>query len=796
MKRNYTICKWNKRVFVLFLIITLIAVWSPMPVSAEKSVYKVNSYGELTKYRGSSTVTIRSNTSAISLTAFDNVKTVQFKVANDNAYYKSIDGVLYNKAGTLLVKCPTERTGSFTIPSTVTKITDYAFDGCHKLTRVTMPSSVKTIGGGLFYNCSKLTSVKLSSNITKIPFETFCKCSNLTSVKLPSKVTAIGENAFYKCSSLTSITLSKNLSDIEYSAFESCVSLTGINLPDSVESIASAVFYDCDNLKKVSYSKNMTYIPSDAFSNCYNLTSITDIDNIESIGYEAFSGCRKLQSITFPKTLSKISSNAFWGCISLGTVTISKNLTTISDTAFNGAASRFQVVSSNKYYSSKGGMLLNKNGTRLKQVPANVTGTVTVPKSVTKINSSAFTFGKMNKIVFQDGITTLDKYLFRNLERLHTIVLPDTLTNFTSQSTPPSYLNSDHITSIQITDTNPSFSSVDGVLYNKNQTTMLFYPIGKKGTLTLPDNFKKLNRQLKQNKLTSIRIAEENSKFTSIDGVLYDSRVEKLCCYPLNKTSFMLPKSIKDISYLNRIRDMVKLNKITVSSKNKKFYAKDGVLFRSSNDTLLYYPPKKAGEYVIPSSAAYIEANAFEHASRLTKLTISKNISRHAHTTYLFDSCDSLKEVVVKQGNLNSINMSFNNCKHLKKITLPSSIMTMNMYDLPKGVTIYGWNNTKAQSIAKKAKCQFVSLGTIPNKVTGIKVKKIIDKYQITWNPSSNVSGYQVYTKYDTIANIKGSQNTTCKIKDIYDYDTIYIRAYTMKGKQKIYGKARAYSVY
>ena len=348
---------------------------------------------------------------------------------------------------------------------------------------------------------------------------------------------------------------------------------------------------------------------------------------------------------------------------------------------------------------------------------------------------------------------------------------------------------------LQIAQTNPHFSSVDGVLYNKDQSKMLFYPIGKKGELTLPDNLRKLNYQLKTNKLTSIQVTANNSKFTSVDGVLYDNRTRKMLCYPLYKGTYRIPKSVNDVNYLYQIQDIVKLKSIQVSGKNNKFYAKDGVLFSNSNDTLLYYPPQKAGAYVVPESTAYIDPDAFNYAKKLTKLTISKNVSRHAYTTYSFENCSNLQEIVVKQGKLNSINMSFWYCDKLKKITLPSSIMTMNMYGLPEGVTIYGWNNTKAKSIAKKAKCKFVSLGTIPNKVSGIRVKKIIDKYQISWNASSNVSGYQVYTKYETIADIKGSSNTKCNIKDIEDYDTIYIRAYTIKNKKKIYGKAAKYSV-
>lgn len=795
MKQHLLFQRWGKRLVSTVLLCALLLSVVPVSVAAEKSVYKVNSYGELTKYRGSSNVTIRSNTSAISIYAFDKVKTTRFQVDSGNAYYKAIDGVLYNKAGTLLVKCPTERSGSFTIPSTVTKISAYAFDGCKKLTKITMSSNVKSLGYGSFYKCSALESVTLSSNLISLPYGTFKGCSSLKTVKLPKDLVSIGEEAFSDCSSLSSISLPKELESIGNEAFSGCEELTQLKLPTSITSLGNYVFANCSSLKTVTYTNELDYIPAGAFYACEKLTTVTNLQRVERIGSDAFSECWKLSSITFPSCLISIGSDAFEFCISLGTVTIPKKVEKISSGAFKAAATRFQVASKNKFYSSKNGVLYNKKGTRLIQVPTNATGTLHIPKEVKKINRNSLRYCEIKKLVFAKGITTLDKYIFQDMNRLQTIVLPETLSELKYDSVSPAYLNCNHITSIQIAQTNPHFSSVDGVLYNKDQSKMLFYPIGKKGELTLPDNLRKLNYQLKTNKLTSIQVTANNSKFTSVDGVLYDNRTRKMLCYPLYKGTYRIPKSVNDVNYLYQIQDIVKLKSIQVSGKNNKFYAKDGVLFSNSNDTLLYYPPQKAGAYVVPESTAYIDPDAFNYAKKLTKLTISKNVSRHAYTTYSFENCSNLQEIVVKQGKLNSINMSFWYCDKLKKITLPSSIMTMNMYGLPEGVTIYGWNNTKAKSIAKKAKCKFVSLGTIPNKVSGIRVKKIIDKYQISWNASSNVSGYQVYTKYETIADIKGSSNTKCNIKDIEDYDTIYIRAYTIKNKKKIYGKAAKYSV-
>ena len=73
-------------------------------------------------------------------------------VSNSNANYYSIDGVLYNKAVTQLICCPSAKT-SIDIPSSVTSIGDWAFNNCTSLTSIDIPSSVTSIGDYAFYYC-------------------------------------------------------------------------------------------------------------------------------------------------------------------------------------------------------------------------------------------------------------------------------------------------------------------------------------------------------------------------------------------------------------------------------------------------------------------------------------------------------------------------------------------------------------------------------------------------------------------------------------------------------------------
>ena len=102
-------------------------------------------------------------------------------VEDGNPAYSSIDGVLFNKDQTELIKCPRGKQGAYVIPNTVKGIGDNAFRSC-RLTNVTIPNSVETIGREAFVSCSGLTSVTLPSSLTSMGAYVFAYCRNITSV--------------------------------------------------------------------------------------------------------------------------------------------------------------------------------------------------------------------------------------------------------------------------------------------------------------------------------------------------------------------------------------------------------------------------------------------------------------------------------------------------------------------------------------------------------------------------------------------------------------------------------------
>ena len=100
----------------------------------------------------------------------------------ENPVYCDIDGVLFSKNHTVLFQYPAGKTGSYTIPDSVTSIGNAAFFGCTSLTSVTIPNSVTGIGDKTFSNCTSLTSVTIPNSVTSIGRNAYLYCSSLTDV--------------------------------------------------------------------------------------------------------------------------------------------------------------------------------------------------------------------------------------------------------------------------------------------------------------------------------------------------------------------------------------------------------------------------------------------------------------------------------------------------------------------------------------------------------------------------------------------------------------------------------------
>ena len=259
-------------------------------------------------------------------------------------------------------------------------------------------------------------------------------------------VTEIGDKAFSGCYMIESVTIPNGVITVGDSAFSDCGSLTSVTIPNSVSYISEYAFYGCKALEDINVSANNDAYSSEngvLFNNgktalikyppAKTETEYAIPDSVVFIGVSAFSYCYWLKSIVIPNKVKYIEDDTFYGCYLLTTVKISSSVVAVSELAFQncGSLTTIDVDSNNSYYSSKDGVLFNKNKTMIIKYPMGKTETeYAIPESVTTIGRHAFLECKMlESVTIPNSVTTIDENAFACCSSLTKITVPNSVTD-------------------------------------------------------------------------------------------------------------------------------------------------------------------------------------------------------------------------------------------------------------------------------------------------------------------------------------------------------------------------------
>ena len=193
-------------------------------------------------------------------------------VAAGSLHYSSINGVLFNAAGTSLVAYPCGRAGGYTVPDNVMEIQEYAFFRCDQLTDITLPESLSVIHNHAFQFSNGLKEITFPEGIVSIGSFSFQTCTNLSKITLPKTLTSIGRRAFYGCP----------LTDVYYAG----LSLDAIAIDAGNEPLTAAAVH------------------------CHSIDFILP-DQLTTIESEAFAGIPAGSFIYVPNTVTEIALDAF-----------------------------------------------------------------------------------------------------------------------------------------------------------------------------------------------------------------------------------------------------------------------------------------------------------------------------------------------------------------------------------------------------------------------------------------------------------------------------------------------------
>lgn len=448
------------------------------------------------------------------------------------------------------------------------------------------------------------------------------------------------------------------------------------SIPVQTDYIDDYAFNGCLDLKNV--------IIPDRLSNCGNycfadsgLTSITLPDGVKNLGYGAFSDCASLSKVQLSKGLSSIQAQTFANCISLKSITLSSGISKVSETAFMRCRqfTGFVVNNANKYFTSLDGVLYSKDKRRLHLYPVGRNeaeyevnmGTdsigegafyqctalkkIILPASLKAIGNEAFLEAGLKEITLPDSVNSIGYSAFAKCMNLSDVSLPDNLTSL-SQRVFDSCTNLRQIT-----------------LPKEVSSVSVFAFAGC-------DNLERIN------------VEEENTTFTSVDGVLYSKSLQTLYRYPIGKESaaFTVPKTVKEIKgyAFSETRWLKKIsatsNEISFSQNAFTFCSSlEGIQLsdKLSDDTQLSFEGCTSLKKIkIPSGMKRLCRGAFKDCISLEKVVIPNKIVSIGPAA--FYNCSKLKEVTVGSNVKYIKDSAFSFCKSLKKVTIKSKRLTAN----------------------------------------------------------------------------------------------------------------------
>lgn len=244
---------------------------------------------------------IPENVESIAATFISSSNLSRINVDSNNKYFTSVDGILFDKDSTRLIKYPENRDGnSYEVPNTVKTIDANAFISCKNLQTIVIADSVEKIGDSAF-DGSKLKTINLGGGITNISNKPFYGAWNLTNINV------ITENDKYESENGILFNKGKTIL-IKYPP--AIINGEVYEIPNTVVEIGPQSFYS-SQIKNVIIPSSVKKIGSESFFACYNLEEVNLPEGLERIEWRALYGCHKIKTIVVPSSVTFIDGGAF-----------------------------------------------------------------------------------------------------------------------------------------------------------------------------------------------------------------------------------------------------------------------------------------------------------------------------------------------------------------------------------------------------------------------------------------------------------------------------------------------------
>ena len=283
---------------------------------------------------------------------------------------------------------------------------------------------------------------------------------------------------------------------------------------------------------------------------------------------------------------------------------------------------------------------------------------VKIPGSIEILGWDCFSFcRKLKKVEIAEGVSTIQARSFYCCDKLQTINIPDSVASFGEGV----FGNGRSLKEIRISDNHPLLIFVDGVLFSRDMTKLLWYPCTKKEKeYQIPEG---------------VRIVGSYAIMSvTLEKIVFPDTVEKINPgnYSTKLKEVNIPPLVKEID----LSDNSLLESINVDERNPVFESIDGVLFNKEKHMLVFYPSgRKAKEYIVPEGTEIIGRNAFALNKSLTKVELPSSV--RIIDSAAFDFAKKLKSIMIPEGVEVISDLAFEGCESLTEINIPYSLTTI-----------------------------------------------------------------------------------------------------------------------
>ncbi len=475
-----------------------------------------------------------------------------------------------------------------------------------------------------------------------------------------------GDNLTWKLyeTGLLNITGTGDMSNYDYAPWYSYRNfISKVSIDYGVTRIGDEAFYHCTSLTEITIPDSVTSIGNYAFGYCESLTEITIPNSVTRIGWDAFCCCTSLKKIIIPNSVSSIGFSAFKDCTSLTEITIPDSVTSIRDSVFEGCTNLREITIPDSVTSIGEYAFYRCISLTEITIPDSVTSIgdgsfsyctilteITIPDSVTSIADGVFHgCTGLSEIIIPDSVTSIGGGAFMHCESLREITIPDSVTSIRNNAFRYDY----SLEAINIDVNNEVYSSVDGVLFDKKIQSLIIYPCGKKNTAyTIPNSA------------------------TSIGDGAFDN------CTGL--TEITIPNSVTSIGW----------DAFSWCTSLKKIIIPDSV---TSIGGSAFYDCTSLREITIPDSVTSIGNGAFACCESLTEITIPDSVTSIDYGAFMY--CESLREIRIPDSVTSIGENAFYNCTSLTDVYIYGN-PGLGYRAFPSHTKIHYMNDESTESVS------------------------------------------------------------------------------------------------